>query len=259
MPKLPTGLILFEGPSKLNREPIVVIATGFSRKSKNEKTGDLIQTWILVNNGHVPLINAFSLEDEAVCGDCPLRGYYDSRTETNKTGMCYVNTAKAPGNVYKAYLRGVYELLDKRAHAPLFHGRTVRFGSYGDPAAVPLNVWRWVSKQSKRWVGYTHQWRKCHHSYSYFCMASCETELDRLEAKELGYRTFRIRTKGGPLLESEVACPADKHVFENPRTCATCKACSGAKTSPRAVDIAITVHGEPWKAKRFEQSLIGSI
>ena len=43
----PNGRILYEGPSMLDGAPIVVIATGFAERSGNDKTGAMIQTWIL--------------------------------------------------------------------------------------------------------------------------------------------------------------------------------------------------------------------
>ena len=40
----PPGVILYSGPSRIDNEPIVVIATF---DSDNEKTGKMIQTWII--------------------------------------------------------------------------------------------------------------------------------------------------------------------------------------------------------------------
>ena len=42
------GLVLWEGPSAINGEPIVVIATGLKRKSANAKIGaNTVQVWSL--------------------------------------------------------------------------------------------------------------------------------------------------------------------------------------------------------------------
>ena len=43
----PNGLVLYHGPSRINRREIVVIATGLRRKSRNRKTGKMVQIWIL--------------------------------------------------------------------------------------------------------------------------------------------------------------------------------------------------------------------
>ena len=45
------GIVLWEGPSVLNGEPIVAIATGFQRSTKNDKIGkETIQVWYLSPN-----------------------------------------------------------------------------------------------------------------------------------------------------------------------------------------------------------------
>ncbi len=50
--KKPLGLVLFDGPSQLDGQPIVAIATGVSRPLTNAKTVDMIQTWILRSDVH---------------------------------------------------------------------------------------------------------------------------------------------------------------------------------------------------------------
>ena len=69
----PLGLILFDGPSMIDGEPIVVIATGFKRSSANPKTGDMLQTWIL-RRDVAPFAAIHNGADASICGDCPLRG-----------------------------------------------------------------------------------------------------------------------------------------------------------------------------------------
>src|SRR4051812_46786701 len=51
----PNGLILYRGPSLLDGKPIVVVAIGFARKSKNLKTGNMLGTYILADNGEDPI------------------------------------------------------------------------------------------------------------------------------------------------------------------------------------------------------------
>ena len=66
----PNGRVLYEGPSMLDGVPIVVIATGFAESSANDKTGAMIQTWILRQD--IPPHHAFkSGEGSSVCGGCP--------------------------------------------------------------------------------------------------------------------------------------------------------------------------------------------
>ena len=42
----PNGRVIYRGPSLLDGKRIVVVATGFVKKSNNDKTGEMIQTWI---------------------------------------------------------------------------------------------------------------------------------------------------------------------------------------------------------------------
>ena len=44
MMRKPRGLVLYEGPSEIDGKPIVCIAT---LDSRNRKTGNMVQTWIL--------------------------------------------------------------------------------------------------------------------------------------------------------------------------------------------------------------------
>src|SRR5262245_25281056 len=68
----PLGLVLYRGPSLLNGRPIVCIATGLARQSKNRTTGPVVQTYILPDREN-PLAALASGGDAAVCGDCPHR------------------------------------------------------------------------------------------------------------------------------------------------------------------------------------------
>jgi hypothetical protein len=95
--KKPTGQIIFKGPSELDGAPIVVIAI---TRSSNSKTGDMVQTYILTNNGERPTINQQTGADVSICGDCKHR--------PANGGACYVVTAQGPSMVYKSFLNGNY-------------------------------------------------------------------------------------------------------------------------------------------------------
>ena len=97
------GYILFEGNSKLNGEPIVVIGTGFSDSSANTKTGDMVQTWILLQNEE-PHKAIKTGADSAICGNCVHRGEWDG-VRWVKSRTCYVKTFQAPLAVYRKYKR----------------------------------------------------------------------------------------------------------------------------------------------------------
>ena len=91
--KKPTGQIIYQGPSRLDGSPIVVIAI---TRSTNSKTGDMVQTYVLKNNGERPTVNQQTGADFSICGDCKQRPF--------KGGACYVVTAQGPSMVYKSFL-----------------------------------------------------------------------------------------------------------------------------------------------------------
>lgn len=235
--KEPRGLILYRGKSQLNGKPIVVIAT---LHSKNEKTGDIISTWILRDNID-PISSIRRGEDEAVCGDCKHR---------NKT--CYVRVDHAPRNIFLAYKRGVYDRF-RPEHIELFRGRGLRLGAYGDPAAVPISVWLPLISVSKMHTGYTHAWKRCDKQFSDIVMASVDTVTEYKQAKRAGYRTFRIRSVNTNLQNREFACPASAEGGHR-MNCIDCGACNGTDFGiKKNGDVAIIVHGSPVKINIFNR------
>ena len=228
----PNGIILYRGPSKLDGSPIVAILTGLQSASTNRKTGDMLQTWILPANVS-PMDAVRTGQDAAICGDCIHRGV------AGKGRTCYVTLMHGPAAVYRAYQRGVYPKATAK-HFTAIQGRPIRFGSYGDPVAVPVDTWANLLRFTKQWTGYTHQWRNCHPAYQYLCMASVESESEYREAKAQGWRTFRVRRADAPLLASECICPASDEGGHK-TTCADCVLCQGS--ARKAKDIVIMAHG----------------
>ena len=236
--KKPTGYVIYRGPSRINGKPIVVIAI---TKSSNVKTGNMVQTYVLPDNGELPVANAHALEDEAVCGDCKhRRGVLNP--ETGKKGSCYVNLGQGVTVVTKSYLAGKYPvgLFDAMEYS---RNRMVRLGTYGDPAAVPYEVWEMLLSYAKGWTGYTHQWAKSSTDprIMRLCMASVDNEDEHFQAQSMGYRTFRVRLANQPLLFKEFACPASEEQGKR-KLCTECKACDGGVDTSKASP-AIIVHG----------------
>jgi hypothetical protein len=241
----PNGVVLYEGPSMIDGAPIVCIATGINTDSTNGKTGALIQTWIMRADVS-PLVAVRTGDDASVCGDCPERGRIVDGKNVDRS--CYVEIFQAPRNVWSTWKNRRYP---SAWDASTFSGRAVRLGSYGDPAAVPYHVWREVLQQAAKHTGYTHQWSRFP-ELAAWCMASCDSESDRVRAKFLGFRTFRVMPQGAPLMDSrEVRCPASKEAGAK-TTCERCVACGG--TSARAkVDMAIEVHGAASKVAAWSR------
>jgi hypothetical protein len=237
------GVMLWQGASAIDGAPIAAIATRLVAKSKNSKTGEMIQTFIIRSDVH-PIDALRSGADASVCGEClhrPIKG-----------GACYVQVGKSVASVYGALQRGRYAVPGKDfavAILPeLFAGRVVRLGAYGDPAAVPFQVWRAVTLRAAACNGYTHQWRNPKFgAFKLLTMASCDTVLDYAEAKAAGWRTFRVRLSTEGKGDREVVCPASNEAGYK-TDCASCRACGGLSAKAK-VDMVIVAHGPT--AKRF--------
>lgn len=220
------GYILYEGPSMINGAPIVAIVTGTTRKSKNAKTGNMLQTWIL-SAAEVPTEAVKSGSDKAVCGGCRFR--------PKLRGGCYVNVGQAPQRVFAAWKRGNYP---KLPGAHVVAGRMLRLGAYGDPTAVPLAVWTPLVEAAAGHTGYTHQWRaKKFQGFSDMLQASVDMPEDLAPAIELGWGTFRVRLveESGLNLPGEIDCP----FYARKINCHDCGLCDGA----RGNNIAVDAHG----------------
>jgi len=220
------GFVLWTGASQLDGQQIVAIVT---TKSRNGKTGQMAQVWILRADVD-PHAAAKSGADVSICGNCPLR--------RNQGGACYVLPFKAPINVWRAWQRGSYGAeVEDRAEAG--RGLNVRLGAYGDPAAVPVRIWRQFLRHASGWTGYTHQWRS-RPALRRYVMASVESEAEAAEAVEKGWRAFRVRHADSRLLPNEIVCPASDEGGHRV-DCASCQLCRG--TTVAAKNVAIVVHG----------------
>ena len=198
----------------------VIIATGFNTKSKNAKTGDMIQIWILVKAEN-PVAAIKSGLDHLICGHCPHRGHSGGVDRA-----CYVQVGHAPLAIYRAWRRGKYPTL---TDVNVFTGRAVRFGAYGDPCHIPISLIESITNVANGWTGYTHQWRR-HSGLKRFFQASVDNLQELSIARLNGWGTFRL---GSPQ-PTETECA-------NSRTgisCRDCQACNGTLFS-----ISIDPHG----------------
>ena len=246
--KYPTnGAIVWSGSSRIDGSPIMAIVTGLRTASANPKTGDMLQTWILRSDMH-PQDAIKAGSDYGICGSCIHRGTYDEFGNPIDPRTCYVNPFSF-GSVFKGFKRGIYPRVAPATLRPYLAGKPIRFGSYGDPAAIPPRVWRSLRDGASGHTGYTHQWRRpgLDDGKDLF-MASCDNERDREDASAAGWRTFTVVPVGAPVPSGDVRCPASEEAGKV-TTCANCKLCSGAMADranpPRSV--AINAHG---KAKK---------
>lgn len=204
--------------SALTGDPCVAIAT---LNSDNRKTGPIPQVWFLPVELYPSLARQGDLGC-AVCGDCPLRQRW-----------CYVN-GQTINNIYKAWKQGKHQPLDP---AFLSHYPLTRIGAFGDPACLPASeLLSWQKKGLfNNSLSYTRQWLTV--PLSWLGMASCFSALERDHAKAFGFRTFRVRPVGSPLLAGEVQCPASQADFV---TCTSCRLCQPCK---KAKDVSVEAHG----------------
>ena len=244
----PLGVILHRGRSSFDGSPYVVIMP--LGKSSNAKTGSMLQTYIIRSHVH-PVAAVQSGGDIAICNDCVMRGLVATKKRRGKGKnfrACYVNVGQGPTMVYDAFRRGRYVDYSPIDHDQFIRGRKIRFGTYGEPVLIPLELVRHLADISAGWTGYTHQWSKVQYAdYRQYLMASVHGltgPWSYEHAKSLGWRTFRTMNGGEPL-DSERLCPASKEAGHR-LSCLTCNLCDGAgkrKAGLSLVDVYIPGHG----------------
>jgi hypothetical protein len=229
--------IAWEGNSLIDGSPIVLILTGFVFPSFNKKTGsEMIQSWILQQE-FTPTHAAKEGLEVGICGSCPMR--------MSEIGSCYVNLLGV-NRVYQKYKSGGYSKLSNNEIEVLRRYRyPIRLGSYGDPTAVPLEVWEPIILASGKYTGYTHNWRDTNSLWKQYLMASVHSIPEAQEAQNLGWRTFRIIAPDTPLSDNEVLC---RHTEDDRIDCSKCLLCDGASSKPNIAD---KVHGLNWKVSNF--------
>jgi len=238
----PSNVILYEGPSLIDGSPIVVILTGLTSGSKNDKTGAMLQTWI-IRQDISPILASRIGADRSICGDCIHRGTPDLSKPTGwaRDRSCYVALNQAPTAVYNAYHRGSYKRITPEQISEVGKGRMIRLGSYGDPAAAPSWVFNALISQAKGHTGYSHasgtkgqdgkplevnpalmisaDSRASAHAY--------QTLHSRRTFRVIDVKTWQAQGKAA-LLKTEVLCPASTEGYREGVTCSTCGLCNGS-------------------------------
>ncbi len=233
------GYIAYEGPSEIDGAPIVVIINKILDKSKNEKTGDVVQSFI-IRSDIAPMAALQTGQDAAICGDCGHRPYLIKNGQSAEA-PCYVQVGKSVQSVYHAYKRGRYTKADAATIARALAGKIVRLGTYGDPAAAPVQMWAQITRYAAGHVGYTHQWDRPGFNvdaWSPLVMASADNIDQAAKANLIGMRVFRVSV-GVDVQAGEISCPASAEAGRR-STCAKCNLCAG--TSKKARDIVIADH-----------------
>ena len=227
--------ILYEGPSLIDGQPIVAIAT---YSDKNTKTGLMVQTYILCQNIDPRDANKTGA-DFSICGTCPLKGIptMDPKRKLAEKRKCYVRIDQGALIVWKAYQNGSY--LKTNNISELGRGRMVRLGTYGDPAAVPSYVWHQLLEEAIGHTAYSHQNDIIPIDKKIF-MGSADSLEHAKKFWSDNIRTFRVIQNLDEIQENEILCPASKEAGRK-STCAKCKLCSGTSSNSKK-SIAIVQH-----------------
>ena len=186
---------------------------------------DMEQVYFIANGGKgITLKDGFLQPSltENNCGACPLR-----------FGGCYTfKFSQAMGHkkmiesIIKEYSTLDFPKLDdnlkQKISTMLFltTKQYIRFGTYGCPTNLPIDLVKDLCKNAKTWSGYTHEWHDTNKAeYLNYFMASAHSN-DSLFASELankfGFRTFETDSTNG------IYCPSNKGV-----NCSDCGLCSG--------------------------------
>ncbi len=191
----------------------------------------------LVHSGNKFTMHDFFDLDHTNCMDCEFsRNSGNGKCYTHKiiqySGMLSMlrslSSLPGPLTVEKGY-----DIVEMSMHA------YVRFGTYGEPSLMPIDLVKRMVDVASSWTGYTHQWDKDWAiPYKDYFMASVSDALGAHEAQvSKGYRSFIASTTGD---ESAVSCPASKEsgFISN---CAKCGLCSGLLGKGKK-DIKILMH-----------------
>lgn len=207
---------------------IFVIRRGKTSNEKiSEGKNDIIQTytfsydqWLYATTIKNKSMKEFYKLDASNCLDCPFSGnsgnagcythkynqysgFISMLKSIKESDLTMINASK-----YKAILEMSLDLF-------------IRFGTYGEPSLIGLDLVRDMALNSKGWTGYTHQSTKDWSSgYKDYFMASLESATEKSD-----WRSFRV-IKDASLAPSSIACPASKE-SGYVSTCAKCGLCSG--------------------------------
>ena len=216
-------------------------------KTANKKITDgskIVQTytfslkqWVLATTTQGFKMKDFFALDGSNCLDCPF-------SVSSGSGGCYTHKFQQYSGMLKM-LRSIgsdaLTPLDKEKYRNIMdmsHDTYIRFGTYGEPSLLPIELVESMSLLSKSWTGYTHQWKQeWAGEYGKFFMASTHNQEESIVANGVNYRSF-IATKVGN--EDAVGCPASKEMgFKT--NCAKCGLCSGTEGKGKK-DIKILEH-----------------
>jgi hypothetical protein len=169
---------------------------------------------------------------EKVCFDCPFRGYLKCYTHKYQQYSGFVSMLKSIVREFTTLDFVPYVGIQTEKIISMSKDRYIRFGTYGEPTLIPLDLVASMVDVSKSHTGYTHQWAKNLDFAKYF-MASTHNEAQAEIAQKMGFRSFIASSKP---IKTAVTCPASKEAgFKS--TCEKCGLCSGARKGTKNIVI----------------------
>lgn len=249
--RFPDHVVLYRGPSTLNGKPIIMVEYGVNRIN-NHKLGRMIEVAVFPAD-MLPSEAAKAGDDAAVCGDCPGR--------PANHGYCYVQVAKEVDKTWEAAHNLPVTDLAEACRLVRESGLPIRFGTYGDCAAVPFEIVEALAIAARgpngnsRHTGFTHQ--RSHSNFDprmlKYLSASIEfpEQGDELRRQFPGVKTYRIGLAESDILPNERLCPGgpepdDVH-------CCDCLSCSGMCQTGSTGDRFTVVHGSKAKVAAFKK------
>jgi hypothetical protein len=168
----------------------------------------------------------FFSHDGAVCMDCPF-----AVSNGAKLSACYTHKVMQYSG-FLSMLRSIdleWDQIPTLSETQtvqivkMCQDKYVRFGTYGEPSLLPIELVKDMTKVAMSWTGYTHQWKKVNHEYARYFMASTHSVEEEEIATFIGYRSF----VASPIVIPQfISCPASKEMgFKS--NCSKCGLCSG--------------------------------
>jgi hypothetical protein len=175
----------------------------------------------------------FSLAD-SVCFDCPFNSYLKCYTHKYMQFSGFISMLKSISREYST-IEQFSTIEEKQSEiVEMCKDKYVRFGTYGEPTLVPLELVSNMVKVSKSHTGYTHQWNK-NEAYSAYFMASTHNLAQAFQAQRKGFRSF-LAVKNQLPKDDAIICPASKEAgFVS--TCEKCGLCSGQRKGRKNIQI----------------------
>ena len=194
-----------------------LVITCIIKASSNDKTGDLIQTYLIDKK----LMHEETVNFGSKCLECAML----SKCYVNKDKLSVRNALKRLESDSKTTSYELVSFDEALKHLKKAE-KGLRLGTYGDPSILPLSDIEKLVNVSRMHTGYTHFWREIPTKYSRFLMASTECNADDLFSESLGYRAFRVLLKDKKehtINDNFIECLNSSH----DKTCLECKLCNG--------------------------------